>query len=78
METGAAVAFLAVFEAGEREVVAVGAAVGLAGFDRHAGSVRVGGAREGARRYGVVGAAEIGPSRGGELADGWGVNRWDC
>ncbi|CAD6571712.1 MAG: hypothetical protein ASARMPRED_004760 [Alectoria sarmentosa] len=39
LETGAAVALLAVFEAGEGEVVAVGGAVALAGFDGHAGCV---------------------------------------
>ena len=37
LEAGAAVAFLAVFEAGEIEVVAIGAAEGLAGFNSHAG-----------------------------------------
>ena len=73
METGAAVAFLAVFEAGEGEVVAVGGAVGLAGFDGHAGGVCVGGAGEGARGDGVVGAAEVGPAGGGELAECWGM-----
>lgn len=74
METHAAIAFLAVFEAGEVEVVAVGAAVGLAGFDGHAGGVCVGGAGERARGYGVVGAAEVGPAGGGEFADGRGVD----
>lgn len=78
METRAAIAFLAVFDAGEVEVVAVGAAVGLAGFDGHAGRVCVGGAGEGARGCGVVGAAEVGPAGGGQFANGWGVNRWYC
>ena len=57
LEAGAAVAFLAVFEAGEVEVIAGGAAVGLAGFDGHARGAAVGGAGEGARGDGVVGAA---------------------
>ena len=74
LEARAAVAFLAVFEAGQVEVVAVGAAVRLTGFDGHAGGVCVGGAGEGAGGYGVVGAAEVRPSGGGELADGGGVN----
>lgn len=75
LEAGAAVAFGAVFEAGEGEVVAVGGggAEGLAGFDGHAGGVGVGGAGEGARGDGVVGAAEVGPAGGGELAGCWGV-----
>ena len=74
METGAAVALLAVFETGEVEVVTVGGAVGLAGFDGHAGGVCVGGAGEGAQGGGVVGAADVGPAGGGELADCWGVD----
>lgn len=57
LEAGAAEAFLAVFEAGEVEVVAGGGAEGLAGFDGHAGGAGVGGAGEGAWGYGVVGAA---------------------
>ena len=74
LETGAAVAFLTVFEAGEVEVVAFGATVGLAGFDRHPGGACVGGAGEGARGDGVVGAAQVGPAGGGELADGRSVD----
>ena len=62
METGATVALLAGFEAGEVEVVAAGAAVYLAGFDGHTGGVGVGGAREGTWGYGVVGAAEVRPT----------------
>ena len=62
LETGAAVALLAIFEAGEGEVVAVGGTVALAGFDGHAGRVGVGGAGESARGDGVVGAAEVGPA----------------
>lgn len=60
LETGAAVAFLAVFETGKVEVLA--AAVGLTGLDSHARGTCVGGAREGARVDGVVGAAHIGPA----------------
>ena len=54
LEAGAAVAFLAVFEAGE---VGLGAAEGLAGFDGHAAGAGVGGAGERAGGHGVVGAA---------------------
>ena len=57
LEAGAAVAFLAVFETGEVEVVAFRAAEGLAGFDGHAGGACVGGAGESAWGDGVVGAA---------------------
>ena len=57
LEAGAAVAFLAVFEAGEVEVVAFRTAIGLAGLDGHAGGARVGGTGEGAWVDGVVGAA---------------------
>lgn len=60
LETGAAVAFLAVFETGKVEVLA--AAVGLTRLDSHARGTCVGGAREGARVDGVVGAAHIGPA----------------
>lgn len=60
LEAGAAVAFLAVFEAGEVEVLA--AAVGLAGFDGHARGTCVRGAGESARVDGVVGAAHVGPA----------------
>ncbi|CAF9942470.1 MAG: hypothetical protein ALECFALPRED_009763 [Alectoria fallacina] len=76
LEPGAAVALLAVLEAREAEVVAVGGGgtVALAGFDRHARRVGVRGPRQGARGHGVVGAAQVGPPARGELADGWGVD----
>lgn len=75
LEAGAAVAFGAEFDAGEREVVAVcsGGAEGLAGFDGHARGVGVGGAGQGTWGDGVVGAAEVGPAGWGELANCWGV-----
>ena len=57
LEAGAAVAFLAVFEAGEVEIVTFRTAEGLAGFDGHAGGACVGGAGESAWGDGVVGAA---------------------
>ena len=66
---------MAGFEAGEVEVIAAGAAVYLAGFDGHTGSVRVRGAGEGAWDYGVVGAAEVRPTAGRELAGGGGMDR---
>ena len=74
LDTGAAVAFLAKLETGEVEFVAVSAAVGLASFYGHAGGAGVGGAGEGARINGVVGAAQVGPAGGGELADRWGMD----
>ena len=60
LEAGAAVAFLAVFEAGEVEVFA--AAVGLAGFDGHARGICVRGAGEGAGVNGIISATHVGPA----------------
>ena len=73
LQAVAAVAFPAVFDAGETVVVGAAAAERLAFLDRH-GRVRcVGRAGEGAW-VGFVGATEVGPIVG-YLADGWGGSR---